>query len=463
MTDTSRIILAALALAASQATQALPVIPGASGFGMDTRAGRGGTVYRVTNLNERGSGSLGACVAASGPRVCVFEVSGTIRLNNDLVIYNDRITIAGQTAPSPGIMLRGAALRIQGSDVLVQHLRVRVGDDPSGPPAYNRDALKIEGNASKVVRNVVIDHCSFSWAVDETATAWEFWDNITYRSNIFAEPLRESINPNPGTSDSPGVGYGVLFGPNDGNASMMGNLLAHAVARNPLSFASRMVFVNNVVYDRANMDMALQTQNNRVTFTSVVGNVFLRGPDYTRTQSPVRVYTDDAVGLMPGSQLYVRDNAAQEANSDPWSVVSFEGPGIARNQLQASSAPAWPAGLIARTTANQNVYEYVLDGAGARPTDRDSVDQRIVQNVRNRSGQIINCVSADGSARCQRNAGGWPQYPVKTRALTLPANPSSVTASGYTNLELWLHAMSAELEGVDPNKAPSAPSQLRVQ
>ena len=84
---------------------AVPVIPGGAGFGMETPAGRGGTVYKVTNLNESGTGSLGACVAASGPRVCVFEVSGTIRISSDLIIRNNNLHIAGQTAPSPGIMI----------------------------------------------------------------------------------------------------------------------------------------------------------------------------------------------------------------------------------------------------------------------------------------------------------------------------------------------------------------------
>src|SRR5688572_19203803 len=173
-------LLAAGFIAMGAAAQALPVIPGGAGYGMETVAGRGGKVYRVTNVNASGTGSLKACIDAEGPRTCIFDVSGTIRITTDLVIRNDKLTIAGQTAPSPGILLRGAALKILASDVLVQHLRVRPGDDTNGPDPGNRDALKIEGNSSKKVQNIVIDHCSFEWAVDETVSVWGPHDNITF-------------------------------------------------------------------------------------------------------------------------------------------------------------------------------------------------------------------------------------------------------------------------------------------
>ena len=78
-------------------------------------------------------------------------------------------------------------IRIQASDVLIQHVRVRVGDDPNGPDPDNRDALKIEGTTTKPVKNIVIDHCSFSWAIDEIASIWGPHDNITFANNIFAE------------------------------------------------------------------------------------------------------------------------------------------------------------------------------------------------------------------------------------------------------------------------------------
>ena len=456
-------LAALLAVPLADTAFGLPVIPGAAGFGTGTPAGRGGKVYRVTNLNENGPGSLGACVAAKGPRVCIFEVSGTIRLTSDLVAYNDNLTIAGQTAPSPGIVLRGASLRIQASDVLVQHLRVRVGDDLSGPPPENRDALKIEGSAAKPARNVVIDHCSFSWALDETATTWGEWDNVSYLNNIFGEPLRESIHPNKGLPGSPGQGYGVLFGSANASVSMVGNLLAHQVERNPLSRAARFVFVNNVVYNRANMDVDLQSENGRVTSSSIVGNVFIRGSDYTRSTRPVNIRTTGALSLMAGSRVYLKDNVALESNGDPWSVVTLEGGAIPRQALEALTPPAWPADLHELATANAAVYNRVLARAGARPVDRDSVDRRIVQAVRERNGQIVNCVTADGSERCRRNAGGWPSIPWRSRALVLPQNANAATASGYTNLELWLHAMSAGVEGATLGNAPSAPADLRVQ
>jgi hypothetical protein len=227
-------LAAAVALACGVAplANALPVLPGALGHGISTPAGRGGTVHRVTNLAATGTGSLKACVDASGPRVCVFEVSGTIRLPDDLTIRNRYITIAGQTAPSPGITLRGAGLLVKASDVLVQHIRVRPGDDPGGEPPGNRDALKIEAPYESPISNVVIDHCTFTWSTDEIASAWQAWDRISLLNNIFAEPLHESIHP------EGKHGFGVLIGPVSGNATLAGNLMASMQSRTPTPTAT---------------------------------------------------------------------------------------------------------------------------------------------------------------------------------------------------------------------------------
>ena len=442
---------------------AVSVIPGVSGFGLDTPAGRGGTVYRVSTLRESGAGSLRACIDAEGPRVCVFEISGVIQLSDDLIIRNSNITIAGQTAPSPGILLRGGSLRILASDVLVQHIRVRAGDDPQGPPYINRDSLRIEGSIERPVSKVVIDHCSFAWSTDEMASAWKNWDNVTFVANIFAEPLHFSPHPEAGTpGNGDGHGYGVLFGPYDGRAALIGNLMAHQAARNPLSRASRVVVVNNVIYNRGNADIELQSEAGMRTFNSIVGNVFIRGPSYRLDRRPIYVFVQGEFALPSGSRLYVRDNVAQGAGSDPWSLVELDGPQLTRSQLQATSPPVWPTGLNALPTANNTVLDHVLATAGARPADRDSTDARIVASVRDRTGQIINCVAANGSARCRANAGGWPSLAVRKRWLRLPINQRAITADGYTNLEIWLHSLSTDLEGNVVN-GPRPPTQIRVR
>src|SRR6187549_2952747 len=310
------LLATALAMCGAASVQALPVIPGAAGFGMDTKAGRGGTVYRVTNLNASGAGSLKACIDATVPRTCVFEVSGAIRLTSDLVIRNGQIRIAGQTAPSPGIMIRGAAILIATSDVLIQHIRVRTGDDPNGPDPDNRDSLKITGTATKPVHNVVIDHCSFSWAIDEIASTWGPHDNITFSNNIFAEALNDSLHPD---YDGVGViphGYGVLFGPaDDSSITFVGNLMAHIVERNPLSRATELVMVNNLIYNRGHLNVDLQSQDGRVSKNSVVGNEFLVGPSYSRGTLPISVRTTGTYSLLPGSRVYVNDNRAPDTGS----------------------------------------------------------------------------------------------------------------------------------------------------
>lgn len=442
-------LLASATAAAPLAADALPVFPQATGYGAETVAGRGGTVYRVTNLNDSGAGSLRACVEAKGPRVCVFEVSGTIKMSKDLGITNPYITIAGQTAPSPGIMLRGAALRISTSEVLVQHLRVRSGDDPEGPTPSNRDSLKIESPPEKPIKNIVVDHCSFSWAIDEVASVWRGYDNVTLSNNIFSEGLRESLLPTT-------AGYGLILGPWDGKVAVIGNLFAHNKERNPLSRATHAVIVNNVVYNRANMDVDLQSEDGLKTHTAVIGNVFLRGADYARNTKPVLVRTSGSLALPSQSKVYVADNASQDrSGDDEWSVVGAS-EGTLPSALKSALPPTWPAGLTRLSTQSDAVLSTVLKFAGARPADRDPVDKRVVQSVRDGTGRIINCVSADGSERCKKNAGGWPKLAENRRALQLPANPSAVTASGYTNLELWLHKLAAEVEGRSEH-APSAP------
>jgi hypothetical protein len=458
------VLATALALCGTAAVQALPVIPGGAGFGMETKAGRGGKVYKVTNVKADGAGSLKACIDYEGPRTCIFEVSGTIKLTSDLVIRHNQLRIAGQTAPSPGIMIRGAAIQILASDVLIQHIRVRTGDEKIGPNPDNRDSLKIQGNSSKPVKNVVIDHCSFSWSIDEIASTWGPHDNITFTNNIFAEPLNDSLHPQYDGSGTMPHGYGVLFGQADNSSiTFVGNLLAHIAERNPLSRAAELVFANNLVYNRGTMDITLQSEDRDVSKNSVVSNLFLRGPNHSRDTKPIYVHTSGTYALGSGSRVYVYDNRAPDSGSTFSALVGFAGGDILSNLMTETSRPVWNTGLVAIKTAHNAVYDSVLASAGARPTDRDSVDKRIVLSVRQRSGKFINCVSANGTSRCSKNAGGWPTLAQNKRTLTVPANHASIASNGYSNLENWLNSMDRSINDVVQASSPAASPSLSVQ
>lgn len=458
---------AAMAFAASMLcahVMALPVIPGGVGYGIETPAGRGGEILRVTNLNASGPGSLRACVEASGPRICVFEVSGVIRLTSNLTVSNPNLTIAGQTAPDPGIMIRGATLSIRASDVLVQHIAVRVGDHPDGPSYHARDSLSIIG-VNSVVRNVVIDHCSFSWALDETVELWDQWDNVTISNTIISQGLRDSLKEKP-------VGLGMLIGAaTDSSLTMVGNLMAHAHGRNPRSGAAEFVLINNVVYNAGGAEGMLFGENGVVTQNAVVGNVFIAGHNTSGAVKPIRLTGPSQwdTAINPGSKLYLDDNRDLEqdrtliSTSDPWSVVDNQST-LSRAQLEVSEAPVWPSGL--RAMPSGETLEYVLANAGTRPAARNDVDAGVTADVSNGTGRIINCVADDGTARCAKNAGGWPQLASNTRRLTLPEDPNGDDdGDGYSNVEEWLHVMAAQVEGreVAAPAEPSPPKPPRIQ
>jgi hypothetical protein len=206
----------------------------------------------------------------------------------------------------------------------------------------------------------------------------------------------------------------------------------------------------------------LQSQDGRVSKSSVVGNVFLRGPNFDRPTKPLYIHTSGEYSLLPGSRVYVSDNRAPEGSSYS-DTVALTGGNVIPNLMTQTIAPIWNTGLVAQKTANSAVYSRVLSFAGARPTDRDSVDKRIVSSVRTRTGQIINCVSANGTSRCSKNGGGWPKYAQNHRTLTLPSNQASIASNGYSNLENWLNSMDKSMDGVVQASSPASPPALSVQ
>ena len=163
----------------------LPAFPGAEGFGAKATGGRGGQVYEVTNLDDAGPGSLRDAVS-KGDRTVIFRVSGTIELKKKLTLTKPNITIAGQTAPGDGICLKNYTFGIATQNVIVRYFRCRLGD-LSG---QEEDSISILNGA----KNVIVDHCSATWSVDECLSTSGNDTDITVQWCLIAEPLNNSIH-----------------------------------------------------------------------------------------------------------------------------------------------------------------------------------------------------------------------------------------------------------------------------
>ncbi len=420
------------------------VVPGASGFGMDTRAAYGSTtptILRVQNINDSGSGSLRAALEASGPRVVLFEISGTIALSSEIVVSSPYITVAGQTAPSPGITIRNYGLQIQTHDVLIQHLRIRPGGDTCN--------VGIEAFQTGNPYNIVLDHLSVSWSQSKnyafTNSAQDM--NLTVWRNISSEPTYAA----PGTGGCPsggfGYAYGLLFRNNAKQVAVIQTLFAHNSERNPDSSGSAQTYsANNLIYNWQTLATFYEDPDGAQPpglLATHVGNSYKTGPSTTDTS-----YLFGSRYLSSGSQVYLSDNISNYTGSAPIGFTVINGDGI--NPL-VGSPPVSVSGYT--PMAASAVQASVLVNAGARPSDRDSVDTRIVSEVTTRTGSLIAHQSA---------VGGYPTLAVNTRALTTPANPHTVTGSGYTNLEVWLHGYAAGVEGSIVALPPARPTGLHI-
>ncbi len=419
----------------------LPILPCGEGYGIETVAGSGRhldppmtEVIEVSNLDASGSGSLRACAEATGPRTCVFSVSGVIDLTSNLEITDPYLTIAGQTAPAPGVSIHGAGIRVETDDVLISHLRIRVGDRQNGPPVHNRDAISV-GNQDDPPERIVIDHCSLALSSDEVFTVWYEAGDVTVLDSIMGWPLHDSIHVDEGASGPAPHGYGQLLGQWGARVMLARNFMVHQYGRNPLSRTRELVFVNNVIHNFGNNTSVLRGEDD-ATFNTFINDVYRTGVDSNISRPPI-------VADMPnGSLLYVEGLTYEgETPADSWDLVELRGPANA-----FADAPA--TALVPEALPPEGLVEQLEPGIGAWPTHRDAIDVALVSHAVEGGGRIINCVEDDGSARCSANAGGWPVILENVHTLAVPANPfEDDNGDGYTNLENWLHEQAAAAEG----------------
>ena len=389
-----RLAIALLAAVSSASAAEMPAFPGAEGFGSQTPGGRGGKVLLVTNLNDSGPGSFRAACEAEGPRIVVFRVAGLLDLKSAVRIRRPYITIAGQTAPGDGLCLRGYGLIVETHDVVVRYLRSRPGDIAG----VELDALSVGGQS----RNVVIDHCSASWAIDENLSPSGGIADVTVEWCLIAEALNRSVH------HKGAHGYGSLVRA-AGGLSLHHNLWAHNQSRNPrlgdnYGRGPFPVFDvrNNVVYDFGSPSLAGDALS-----VNYVGNYLKPGPSTPAHRAPLTLAAKaDASFYFAGNVVAGRP----QLTANP--VALFERTELGGRKLVALAPQPFPVPEV-RTVSAEEAYRLVLAGAGATLPVRDAVDERIVAQVRNGRGSLID------------SSGKW----AAGRLTAPPARPATPTGT----------------------------------
>ena len=427
--------------------------PTAEGYGKYTVGGRGGKVYEVTNLNDSGEGSLRAAVEAKGPRTVVFRVSGTIDLKRNLVIRNPYITIAGQTAPGDGICIKRYPLMIGADEVIIRYIRVRFGDE-SG---QDSDAI-----SARYVKNLILDHVSASWSVDETMSIYHC-ENITVQWCMITESMFNS-NHSKNTH-----GFGGIWGSN--YSTYHHNLIAHHSSRNP-RFASgcgHTDYRNNVLYNWGYRSCygaeAQQKGSEKFNFSTInmVANYYKPGPA-TDPGKKAELADPSSRGNDDKGRWYVAGNVIEGSplvTVDNWRGV--------RGSSYIKLDQPWDAMPINQQTAEE-AYKSVLNNAGATLPERDGVDARIIEEARHGRATyegvyktkkaVADKSKITGIIDSQNDAGGWPELkstpaPTDTDHDGMPdeweirkgldpknaADRNNVAADGYTMLEKYINSI----------------------
>jgi pectate lyase len=396
--------LIALSIAASASAAETPLaFPGAVGSAATTPGGRGGEIVRVTTLAPSGPGSFTEAVKKYGPRIVVFEVGGIIDLAESTIkITEPNLTIAGQTAPAPGVTLIRGGIDIATHDVVIRHIRVRPGD--GGRPELSGndyDAISTVGGAY----DVIVDHCSLTWATDENLSASgprftgitpEEWrkgtsHRITFSNNIIAEGLADSVHVKGEHSK------GSLIHDNVSDILIIGNLYAHDKERSPLfKGGARGAIINNLIYDpgqRAiHYNLIAAEWGDRPYQTgemAIIGNVLRAG------QSTIEDLALLTVGGSGDVAVYERDNIAVDRQGGP---LPMRGSYTTAPVKVLKLAPPNIPGVTPMPA--REVQDYVIKNAGARNWDRDHEDARVVADTIEGRGFIIDS---------QSQWGGYPK------------------------------------------------------
>lgn len=435
-------------------TPKIIAFPGAEGYGKYATGGRGGKVVAVTNLENAGEGSLRWALSQypEDPITVIFRVGGTIELTSDLKISRNNVTIAGQTAPGGGICLKGRSFGINGGkNIIIRYIRSR--------PGYRGDdsafSLSVENS-----ENIIIDHCSLSWANEETGSYYDI-DNVTVQWCIFSEGLYDA-----GHSKG-NRGYGPVMGGK--NASYHHNLITNQWSRSPRFSGSvsndlhaLIDFRNNVIYNWGKNTGAIYGAEVRLLNGSArvnyVNNYLKPGPA-TRQKLFVR----PSYGAVGAGRFYVTGNIMEgdeKITADNWLGVTVEEEVPEAFRAAVKSNTVFPIKEALPVRSAEEAYAEVLEKVGATIPQRDAVDTRIISETRTGTATGMGSFGRAGIIDDPAAVGGWPNLavgtpPVDTDKDGIPdswedANGlnknnaddgNKLHESGYTMLEMYLNGI----------------------
>lgn len=459
----------------------IPAFPGAMGGGKYTFGGRGGKVITVTSLDDSGPGTLREACEIGGARIIVFNVSGIIKLKSPLIVRAPYITIAGQTAPGDGICVAGESVWINTHDVIVRHMRFRRGETYVG----RRD----DGIGGNPVGNVIIDHVSASWGLDENMSFYRHMYNdstgnpkekklptvnVTIQNSIFSEAL-----------DTWNHAFGSTLGGE--NCTFTRNMWASNAGRNPsIGWNGIFNFTNNIVFNWVHRSI---DGGDYTAMYNIINNYFKPGPA-TPKDSPVghRILKPESgrskLGYHVYGRCYVNGNIMDgypKVTADNWAggvQVEDQANTDGYTENMKYDKP-FPMPVYPIMSAKES-YAFVLEHAGATFPKRDAVDERIVKQVRTGKVEYPDNVDLSdipkfkyrrlagdsykiGIITDPKEVGGYPQYKGKPYVDTdkdgMPdkwekkhgLNPKDasdangdISGDGYTNIEKYIN-------GIDPS------------
>ncbi|TWT77594.1 hypothetical protein Pla123a_13900 [Posidoniimonas polymericola] len=424
--------------------------PGAEGYGRFARGGRGGRVIKVTTLSDGGPGSLRAAIEADGPRTIVFDVSGRIDLKDRLVIRDNYLTIAGQTAPGKGICISNFNLGMMGAhDNIVRYLRVRPG---------NTSGETLDGMGMASSDHSIVDHCSISWTQDESFSS-RGAKNITLQRTLISEAL--NIAGHRKYQDGKQHGFAASISGDIG--SFHHNLLAHCAGRNwSLAggldqadiHAGRLDIRNNVVYN-----WGYRTTDGGAKQVQFVANYYKPGPATTvfHVLKPERNHAF-------GPQDYFVEGNVMEGRYGPEPpLAGVVGPRDEPLSEFVYDKPFFPS--YVQTESAEDAYLDVLADVGCNVPCLDEHDKRVLRETRDGTTTYQGSRSGmPGLPDAQDDVGGWEDYPEEHRPADWdtdadglpnawelehdldPNDPADAAADpngdGYTNLEDYLNGLA---------------------